>query len=87
MAVVLASSSIILSAIAQNQGTAPDPQLPPREPLWMSQLTGDQKAQIQQLVESLKASGATPQEIRDAVHAKLQEWGIQIPAPPQTSGQ
>ena len=79
MAVILASSSTILSARAQDQGTPPDPQLPPRDPPWMSQLSDDQKAQIQQLTESLRASGATPHEIRDAVNAKLQEWGIQLP--------
>ena len=82
MAAVLASSSIMLSARAQDQGTSPDGQPP-----WMSQLTDDQKAQIQQLIESLRTSGATPQEMRDAVNAKLLEWGIQIPAPPQGSGQ
>jgi len=76
MAVVVGSSSIILSAVAQGE-TSPGPQrgLSP----WMSQLTDDQKAQIQQLVQSMKDSGATPQEIRDAVNAKLQEWGIQLP--------
>jgi len=58
-----------------------------REPPWMSQLTDEQKAELQQLVESLKGSGATPQEIMDAVNAKLQEWGIQLPTPPQSSGQ
>ena len=87
MAVVLGGSSTILSALAQDQGTAPDPQLPPREPPWTSQLTDEQKQEIQQLIESLKASGATPQEIRDAVNAKLQECGIELPAPPQSSGQ
>ena len=54
---------------------------------WMSQLTDDQKAQIQQLIQSMRDSGATPEEIRDAVNAKLQEWGIQLPPPPQSPGQ
>jgi DNA-binding transcriptional MerR regulator len=58
-----------------------------REPPWMSKLTDEQKVELQQLVESLRDSGATPQEIRDAVNAKLQEWGIQLPAPPESSGQ
>jgi hypothetical protein len=53
----------------------------------MSQLSDDQKAQIQQLIESLRASGASQEEIRDAINAKLQEWGIQVPAPPESSGQ
>jgi DNA-binding transcriptional MerR regulator len=54
---------------------------------WMSQLTDEQKAQIQQLIQSMRDDGATPQEIRDAVNAKLQEWGIQLPPPPQSPGQ
>ena len=87
MAVVLTSSSVILSAIAHDQGTAPGPQPPPPDPPWMSQLTDDQKAQIEQLMQSMKDSGATPQEIRDAANAKLQEWGIQLPPPPQSPGQ
>ena len=87
MAVVLTSSSVILSAIAQDQGTAPGPQPPPPDPPWMSQLTDDQKAQIEQLIQSMKDSGASQEEIRDAVNAKLQEWGIQLPPPPQSPGQ
>ena len=59
----------------------------PRQPPWMSQLTDQQKQEIKQLMDSLTQSGATPQEIRDAVNAKLQEWGIEVPAPPQSSGQ
>ena len=87
MGVVLTGSTIVFSALADDQGTTPDPQMPLREPPWMSQLTDDQKQEIQQLVDSLRGSGATPEEIRDAVNAKLQEWGIEIPAPPQTSEQ
>jgi DNA-binding transcriptional MerR regulator len=79
---ILASSSIIFSAIAENQGTAPDPQPPSREPPWMSQLTDDQKTEIQQLTQSMKDSGASQQEIRDAINAKLQEWGIEVPEVP-----
>ena len=87
IAAVLTSSSLILSALAQDQGTTIDPQQPPREPPWMRQLTDDQKTEIQQLMNSLKDSGATPEEMRDAVNAKLQEWGIENPAPPQGIGQ
>jgi len=82
MAVVSAGSSIILPGLAQDQETAPDPQLPPREPPWMSQLTYNQKEQIRQLVDSLRESGATPQEIRDAINVELQEWGIEVPEVP-----
>jgi DNA-binding transcriptional regulator YhcF (GntR family) len=53
---------------------------------WMSQLTDEQKAQIQQLIQSMRDSGASQEEIRDAVKATLQEWGIQLPPPPQSSG-
>lgn len=63
-----------------------DGQQRPERP-WTSQLTNEQKVELQQLVESLRDSGATPQEIRDAVNAKLQEWGIELPAPPESSGQ
>jgi hypothetical protein len=87
IAVVLAGSSTILSALAQDQRTLSDPQLPPREPPWMDQLTDDQKEELQQLVESLKASGASREDVRDAINAKLQEWGIEVPTPPQTLGQ
>ena len=55
------------------------------EPPWMSELTDDQKAELQQYVESLRESGATPHEIRDAVNAKLEALGIEITAPPQAS--
>jgi hypothetical protein len=79
LGVALTSSTIVLSALADNQGTASDPQTPPREPPWMSQLTDTQKQEIQQLTDSLRQSGATPQEIRDAVDAKLQAWGIELP--------
>jgi hypothetical protein len=71
--------------MAQNQGNT-DLQLPPRDPPWMSQLTDNQQTQIQQLIQSMKDSGATPQKIRDAIDAKLEEWGIELPAPPQKPG-
>jgi predicted nucleic acid-binding Zn ribbon protein len=54
---------------------------------WMSQLTDDQKTEIQSLMQSMRDSGSTQQEIRDAANAKLQEWGIQLPAPPEGPGQ
>ena len=44
-----------------------------REPQWMTELTDEQKAELQQLMDSLKASGASPDETRDAIDAKLQE--------------
>ena len=77
----------MLSAKAQDQGTAPDPQLPPRDPPWMSQLSDDQKTEIQNLTQSMRDSGSTQQEIMDAVNAKLQEWGIQLSERPTNSTQ
>ena len=85
MVVALTGPSAILYAIAQQQGTPPDPRLPPRDPPWMSQLTDDQKAQIEKLTQSMKASGATQQQINDAINAKLKEWGIELPEPPAGS--
>ena len=85
--VTLTSSTIVSSALAEDKGTVPNPQAPPPDPPWMSQLTDEQKQEIQQLMDSLRQSGATPQEIRDAINAKLQECGIEVPAPPQSSGQ
>jgi len=80
VAVVLTGSSIIISAVAQDQGSTFGPQPPPRDPPWMSQLTDEQKAEIEQLMQSMRDSGATQEEIREAVDAKLQEWGIPLPA-------
>jgi len=54
-----------------------------REPPWMSQLTDKQKAEIKQLMDSLKASGKSHEEIRAAIDAKMREWGIKVPPPPQ----
>jgi hypothetical protein len=53
----------------------------------MSQLTDDQKEQIQQVTQSMKDPGVSKEEIKDAVNATLQEWGIELPAPPRGSGQ
>ena len=83
MAIVVGGSSMILSALAEDKGTAPNPQLLARESPWMSQLTDDQKEQIQALIQSLRESGAPRQEVGEAINAKLQEWGIELPASPQ----
>ncbi|MFC1569701.1 FlgD immunoglobulin-like domain containing protein [bacterium] len=40
------------------------------------QLTDDQKTEIDNLVETLKEQNATRSEIRQAVHDKLESWGI-----------
>lgn len=50
-----------------------------------SQLTDEQKTELQTLVEGLKESEATKDDVRAAVEAKLVEWGIEIPEPPAIS--
>ena len=57
--------------------TLPEPgQVPPG---LLASLTADQQAEIQQLIADLKAQDATPQEIRDAVRQKLEEYGVTMP--------
>ena len=43
-------------------------------------LTEEQRAEIRALVETQKGAGATREEIRQAIGAKLQEFGIDLPA-------
>ncbi|MGC8849903.1 MAG: hypothetical protein ACP5QI_05465 [Candidatus Bathyarchaeia archaeon] len=42
----------------------------------MRDLTPDQRREIYQLIQEMKESGSTPEEIKEAVDAKLAEWGI-----------
>ncbi len=44
--------------------------------LWMNQLTEEQRTTIRELIQDMKADGATREEIREAVNALLEEWGI-----------
>ncbi len=47
---------------------------------WMgAQLTDAQRQQLQDTVQQLRAEGATPEEIRAAVDALFDEWGIERP--------
>jgi ribosomal protein L23 len=43
---------------------------------WMGDLTEEQRATIREMIQQMKADGATREEIRDAVKAQLEEWGI-----------
>lgn len=56
--------------------------LPRRLPAIFTRLTEEQRTQIREMVKEMKESGAGPKEIRSAVRAKLQEWGVR---PPETS--
>ncbi len=44
-----------------------------------SQLTEEQRAELKTLVDGLKASDTSREDIRAAVKAKLEEWGIEFP--------
>jgi len=48
-------------------------------PPWMQDLTEDQKEDVRALVEEMKEDGASKEEIREAVKAKLEQLGIEVP--------
>lgn len=45
----------------------------------MANLTAEQRAEVEALVQSLKDEGKTPQEIHTALGEKLQSFGITLP--------
>ena len=49
--------------------------------MFMDQLTEGQREEIKELITSLNDEGATCQEIREAVKAKLEDFGVEIPTP------
>ncbi len=49
-------------------------------------LTDDQQAEIQSLVEAMREAGSDREAVREAVDAKLDEWGIERPEPPEGGG-
>ncbi len=53
------------------------------EDLWWGRwnLNGEQRREIDQLIRDMRRNGATPNEIGDAVSAKLNEWAIRPPPP------
>jgi|GEM_PF-1350019 len=56
--------------------------LPRRRPHIFARLTEEQKVEIREMVKEMKEARATPEEVRSAVRAKLQGWGI---VPPEAS--
>ncbi len=50
-----------------------------------SQLTKEQRAELKTLVDGLKESDTSREDIRAAVKAKLEEWGIEFPERPAIS--
>jgi DNA-binding transcriptional regulator YhcF (GntR family) len=53
-----------------------------QRPPWMPELTDEQKEEIKDLVEEMRDSGATKEEIKEAIGLKLEKWGIEIPDKP-----
>ncbi len=43
---------------------------------WMGDLSEEQRTTIRELIQEMRADGATREEIRQAVNALLEEWGI-----------
>lgn len=76
---------------AENNSTCP---LPPQPrmgnqtgpphtpPPWMANLTTEQKQTLNETVTKMQASGATRDQIMNAVDDLLKQWGIQIPQCP-----
>ena len=54
----------------------------PRRP-WLGELTDAQKEELKQTIEDMKEAGATHEEIKEAVDAKLDAWGIEVPENPR----
>lgn len=50
-----------------------------------SQLTEEQRAELKTLVDGLKESDTSREDIRAAVKAKLEEWGVEFPERPDIS--
>lgn len=51
------------------------------EPPFISDLTVEQRQEIEDIVTSLKEEGATKLEISEAISSKLEEYGIEIQKP------
>ncbi|MFP4460211.1 MAG: FlgD immunoglobulin-like domain containing protein [Candidatus Zixiibacteriota bacterium] len=50
----------------------------PRHP-FMDELTESQRTEIREMVQSMREDDASREEIREAVHARLESWGIEVP--------
>ncbi|MBN1543662.1 T9SS type A sorting domain-containing protein [candidate division KSB1 bacterium] len=53
---------------------------------FMAQLSEEQRTEVRDLVASLRAENATPEEIRAAVDELLSSWGIERPGRPERPG-
>jgi len=50
--------------------------------LFWSELTEAQQTELHELMLTMRDDGASREEIRDAVHAQLEEWGVELPEHP-----
>ncbi len=48
--------------------------------MWMHNLTEEQRQAIQEMVQQMRENGASREQIHEAVQAKFDEWGIEMPA-------
>ncbi len=51
-----------------------------RPPFW-GELSEEQRAELREMIDEMREDGATREDIREAVHAQLEEWGIELPEP------
>ena len=78
--VAVISGGTLLTVFASDDGRKNFSQ-GPRQP-WLAELTDEQKEELKQTIEDMKEAGATHEEIREAVVAKLDAWGIEVPENP-----
>ena len=77
--------AVILSVSATEDETATDDSLHCKglPPQLVEELTDEQREILQTMIAD---NQALMEENRDAIEAQLEEWGIEIPAPPQHRG-
>lgn len=85
IAAVTVFGAVILSVSATEDETATEDMLHCRglPPQLLEELTDEQREILQTMIAE---NQALMEENRDAIEAQLEEWGIEIPAPPQHRG-
>ena len=53
------------------------------QPPFFAELTEQQQADLKALIQDLRDQGADRKAIREAVHSKLAEWGVELPQKPE----
>jgi DNA-binding transcriptional MerR regulator len=49
-------------------------------------LTEEQRSELRDGIEELREAGATPEETKEFVNGKLEDWGVELPEPPENPG-